>query len=136
MELLNQRAKTKERLVFPFKIYDDLTKAHIVLPAKSTDRIRQQQGAFIYPRYVATKKKGKNRDICKIKKEINTSIEDLSVELKYKKRKFKEFIIKGSDKEKIRKQLELLGITKGFIYADIQNQSETLLNLLRNKNLN
>lgn len=41
MELLNQRAKTKERLVFPFKIYDDLTKAHIVLPAKSTDRIRQ-----------------------------------------------------------------------------------------------
>lgn len=54
MKLLNQRAKTKERLVFPFKIYDDFKKAHIVLPAKSTDRIRQQQGAFIYPRYVET----------------------------------------------------------------------------------
>ena len=136
MELLNQRAKTKERLVFPFKIYDDLKKAHIVLPAKSTDRIRQQQGAFIYPCYVETKKDENNRNICQINKEINKSIEDLSARLKYNKFNYTKFKIIRSRKGIIRKQLEMLGITKGFIYADIQNQSDTLLNQLGNKNKN
>lgn len=53
MELLNQRAKVRERLIYPIKIYQDLSKSHLVLPAKSTERIRQQQGAFIFPRYVS-----------------------------------------------------------------------------------
>ncbi len=52
MEVLNQRAKTKERLQHPFAIYRDLITAHIVHAAKNTDRIKQQQGMFIYPSFV------------------------------------------------------------------------------------
>lgn len=35
MELLNQRARVRERLKHPFKIYYDLIKAHIVIPSKN-----------------------------------------------------------------------------------------------------
>ncbi|MCD0063345.1 hypothetical protein HK292_05125, partial [Streptococcus agalactiae] len=49
LDLLNQKAKVKERLKYPVKIFMDLISAQIFLSTKSTSRIRQQQGAFIYP---------------------------------------------------------------------------------------
>lgn len=113
MELLNQRARVRERLVFPIKIYTDLKVSHIVLPAKTTDRIRQQQGAFIYPRFVSSTKEYDN-----IKKEISESIDTLSVKQKR---------LKIENKQDIRKDLALMGINEGFVFSDIEHQSEALL---------
>ena len=61
MEVLNQRARVRERLEYPLKIYNDLSEAHIIIPSKKTDRIRQQQGAFILPRYTSTSGKNMKR---------------------------------------------------------------------------
>ncbi|MDR0846537.1 MAG: FRG domain-containing protein [Lactobacillales bacterium] len=44
MERLNQCARVRERLIYPIKIYNDLNKAHLIIPAKATERIRRQQG--------------------------------------------------------------------------------------------
>ncbi|HFI0667290.1 TPA: FRG domain-containing protein [Streptococcus suis] len=52
MEVLNQRAKSNERLQFPLAIYRDLTTTQFVHASKNTDRIKQQQGMFVYPAYV------------------------------------------------------------------------------------
>ena len=136
MELLNQRARVRERLVYPFKIFFDLQKAHIVIPSKTTDRIRQQQGAFIYPRYVSS-----NSSYNSIKKQISDSINELSTMLKTNKvvknnsvtetdtntLSFSVIKIDGGNKRSIRNQLELLGITEGFIYPDIEHQSNALI---------
>lgn len=141
MELLNQRAKVRERLNFPFKIYNDLQRAHIVIPSKATDRIRQQQGAFIYPRFVNTFKKEHHN----IKQEISESIDKLSVTLFTPKKSKKEAALEEytsfsvikidpANKEEIRRELELLGITEGFVYPDIEHQSKALLNILNNDN--
>ena len=134
MELLNQRARVRETLKYPIKIYDDLNKAHIFLPAKATDRIRQQQGAFIYPKYVNTK----NKNHKQILEEINESIDKFRAVLETKiyneKSKNKMTVrfscikIHAGYKKIIRNQLRQLGITPGFIYSDIQHQSYTLLN--------
>lgn len=141
MELLNQRARVRERLNFPVKIYNDLQRAHIVIPSKTTDRIRQQQGAFIYPRFVNTFKK----DHDNIKQEISESIDKLSVTLFTPKKSKKEAALEEytsfsvikidpANKEEIRRELELLGITEGFVYPDIEHQSKALLNILNNDN--
>lgn len=134
MELLNQRARVRETLKYPIKIYDDLNKGHIFLPAKATDRIRQQQGAFIYPKYVNTK----NKNYKKILEEIDESIDEfravLETEIYNKKSKNKRRVqfscikIHAGYKKIIRNQLRQLGITPAFIYSDIQHQSYTLLN--------
>lgn len=137
IDLLNQRARVRETLNMPFKIYEDLNKAHIVIPSKTTDRIRQQQGAFIYPKFVSTT--GKNYE--DIKNEIADSINELSVTLKSSKQQkdstegieYSVIRIDGGYKKTIRKQLELLGITDGFVYPDINHQSEALLKVLNNR---
>ncbi|MHD0398163.1 hypothetical protein ACY2DA_10005 [Staphylococcus simulans] len=143
MELLNQRARVRERLIYPFKIYDDLNIAHLVLPSKTTDRIRQQQGAFIFPCYVNISKA--RRDIKKAILNLN-KLEDQDKEQKLNEEvtkkideSFQEFILKN-DKNKpirikieegakgnLRKQLKLLGITEGYIYPDIEHVSNALL---------
>lgn len=133
MELLNQRAKVRENLKYPFRILKDLNKGHIILPSKTTDRLRQQQGAFIFPKYVNTK----NKSIDEIQEEIDQSIKALEATLtitKYnkntkesKEQKFSCIKIEGKYKKQIRDELEQLGITSGFIYPDIEHQSMTLL---------
>ncbi|MBS4761614.1 FRG domain-containing protein [Carnobacteriaceae bacterium zg-ZUI252] len=134
MELLNQRARVREQLVYPFKIFSDLQQAHIVIPSKTTDRIRQQQGAFIYPRYVSTKNSYES-----IKEQISDSIDALSTEFqtdkeikgdKNKKQSFSVIKIDGGNKKAIRNELALLGITEGSIYPDIEHQSAALLKQL------
>lgn len=132
MEILNQRAKVQEKLIYPIRIFEDLSKSHLVLPAKTTDRVRQQQGAFIFPKY--TNSKG---SLGEIQKEISNSISELNLVLKTEKydEKNKEryeinfncIKINGGDKRAIRNELEQLGITKGFIYPDIEHVSESLL---------
>lgn len=149
MELLNQRARVRESLIYPFKIYNDLQKSHIVIPSRSTDRIKQQQGAFIYPKFVNCT--GKTH--MDIKNEISESINELCATLKTRKEDknmvnddsnnlqnnnnnkilFSVIKIDAGNKKEIKKQLELLGITKGFVYPDIQHLSETLLNKHYNK---
>lgn len=138
MELLNQRSRVRERLNLPFKIYNDLQTSHIVIPSKITDRIKQQQGAFIYPRFVNTQKK----DFETIKQEISDSINELATTIVTTKEKSKEdgsnfsfsvIKIDGGNKKLIREQLELLGITEGFVYPDIEHQSRALLNLMNSQ---
>ena len=148
MELLNQRARVRESLIYPFKIYNDLQKSHIVIPSRSTDRIKQQQGAFIYPKFVNCT--GKTH--MDIKNEISESINELCATLKTRKedknmlnddsnnlqnsnnkKLFSVIKIDAGNKKEIKKQLELLGITKGFVYPNIQHLLETLLNKHYNK---
>lgn len=133
MELLNQRARVRERLKYPIQIFCDLDKAHIIIPSKSTDRIRQQQGAFIFPKYVNTR----DKSLEDIQIEIDKSIQNLNATLTTfnynKKRKKNEEVkfscikIEGKDKKNIRVELEQLGITAGYIYPDIEHQSIALL---------
>jgi hypothetical protein len=122
MEMLNQKARVREVLKYPFKIFNDLKRAHIILPAKSTERIRQQQGAFIYPAFVSTEGKGFEE----IQKEISTSIEELSVD-KLGNYQSNVIIVAPEDKNHIKNELKLLGITKGLVYPDINHLSDYLL---------
>lgn len=128
MELLNQRAKVRERLVYPMKIYKDLGRSHLVLPAESTERIRQQQGAFILPRYVSVSNKS-HEDI---KKEISISIDELSGGISPKDDSIKYSVIRIDSRYKtqIKKELEQIGITSGFVYPDIEHQSQSVLSKL------
>ncbi|WP_296124157.1 FRG domain-containing protein [uncultured Streptococcus sp.] len=133
MELLNQRARVRETLKFPFKIYNDLQTAHIVIPTKTTDRIRQQQGAFIYPKFVST---SSDKTFEQVKDEIANSVDNLLANLNSPKKDnplFSVIKIDGGNKKTIRHQLQLLGITEGFVYPDIKHQSEALLSILNNK---
>ena len=137
MELLNQRARVRERLNLPFKIAMDLGKAHIVIPSKTTDRIRQQQGAFIYPKFTDTSDKTHEE----VKKEISESINHFNATLKIQKEDKKDqtcllsvIRIDGNNKKKIRSQLKLLGITEGFVYPDIEHKSNALLGISQNGN--
>lgn len=133
MELLNERARVREKLKYPIQIFYDLNSAHLIIPSKSTDRIRQQQGAFIFPKYVNTRNKGMEE----IKTEIDQSINELSATLTtYIKEKggkgrieaqFSCIKINSGDKENIRAELEQLGVTDGYIYPDIEHQSKALL---------
>lgn len=130
MDQLNQRAKVREKLNYPFKIYRDLMQAHLIIPSKKTDRIRQQQGAFIFPKYVCTS----DMSVLDIQKKIDESVSKLGKEIITEKYKTGERIafsvikINAGDKKNIREELEQLGITEGFIYPDIEHQSKALLN--------
>lgn len=129
MELLNQRTRVRETLLYPIKIFKNLQKSHIVLPSKITDRIKQQQGAFIYPKFVNCS--GKNIEV--IKKEISESIDELrfiiesEIETERDESYYPIIKIDGKYKKEIRSQLEILGITEGFVYPDISHHSEALL---------
>ncbi|CAO1610333.1 conserved protein of unknown function [Brochothrix thermosphacta] len=126
MELLNQRAKVRERLMYPLKIYNDLNRAHIILPAKSTERIRQQQGTFIFPKYVSTTTNSHEE----IKKQVSNSIHELQTNLKSNKHEFSVIKIPAGYKKTIRKELAQIGITPGFVYPDIEHQSASLISKL------
>ena len=126
MEVLNQRARVRERLEYPLKIYNDLLEAHIIIPSKKTDRIRQQQGAFILPRYTSTSEKEHEE----IQEEIGKSIDTLLQDIKTRKNNNSEFSvikINAGDKKHILEELEQLGITEGFVYPDIEHQSNALI---------
>lgn len=128
MDILNQRTRMKENLCYPFKIYEDLNRAHIVLPSKTTDRIKRQQGAFIYPKYVNTN----NKIFEEIKKDISYSINSLSTTLINNKGENFSVIKISGGRKKIRNELARTGITKGFIYPEIEYQSQAILQQLTN----
>ena len=131
MELLNQRVRVRERLVLPFKIYRDLKKAHVVIPSKTTDRIRQQQGAFIYPCFESC---SSNKEYENIKKRISESIDSMAGEfIDANDNPYSVIKIEKENKIKIKRQLEQLGITEGFVYPDIEHQSDALLDQLKQK---
>lgn len=122
MEMLNQRARVREVLKYPFKIFDDLKRAHVILPAKSTERIRQQQGAFIYPAFVSTDEKSFEE----IQEEISASIEEIAINT-IGRSKSSVIKIAPNHKKRIRNELKLLGITEGLVYPDIDRLSNDLL---------
>lgn len=136
MKQINQQARVREKLEYPLKIYRDLKTAHLVIPSKSTDRIRQQQGFFIFPSFVNTK--GKTFD--DVKREISYSVEEMSYALEYeeydkdtKARKLSRasvIRIPHNYKKDIRRELERLGVTGGTVYPDIEHNSESLLERL------
>lgn len=111
MELLNQRARVKERLLYPFRVYEDMISAQIVIPSICTERIRNQQGAFILPCHPIIE----NSDRCRQK--ISDSV--------WEKIIF-EFIIPSKLKKQIREQLSCVGITRDFVYPGIDNSSEVI----------
>lgn len=147
MELLNQRAKSNETLSYPVKIYNDLNKAHIVLPAKKTDRIRQQQGYFIYPPFINTKsevfmnKHNGEINYENIKKYIDEEIQKLQLkglfEVNSDNTSARRIKLTGSDvfdiiilkdyKNDILKELKSIGIDEGFIYPGIEGMSRNIL---------
>ncbi|QLB52117.1 FRG domain-containing protein [Streptococcus sanguinis] len=125
LELINQRAKLSEKLRYPVRIYEDLTDAHIMLSSKRTDRLRQQQGAFIYPRFT-------NADISKafddIKKEIHNSIIEKAMSIRIGDKEYSHIVIPNDKKKVIQNELSLIGVDEGFIYPDIRHRSSALLN--------
>lgn len=131
LDLLTQRAKTNEELKYPFRIFRDLLDSHIVLSSKRTERLRQQQGAFIYPCFTKTSENDiDENDI--IKEIIHNSIMKKSARLNYQEQEYTHIVIPKDKKKVIREQLALIGIDAGFIYPDIKHRSEALLNCKRN----
>ena len=124
MDILNQRAKTNEELVFPFKIYKELQLAHIVIPSMCTDRVKMHQGAFILPKYVNTG--GESME--SIQKEIDRSVSTLSANIVSPDGQMINVIkIPGEKKESIKRDLAHIGISEGFVYPDIEHRSNELL---------
>lgn len=128
MDLLNQRAKSHEELVYPFEVFEDLNKSHIVIPSKCTDRIKQQQGAFIFPKYLNTY----NKELSEIQNEIDLSVSSLlaQVTTPVDRKSICAIKIPGKHKENIKKELSKLGITEGFIYPEIKSRSNSILESL------
>ena len=127
MDLLNQRAKTSEALVFPFNIYEDIQLSHIVIPSNCSDRIKMQQGAFIFPKYVYTG--GQSMD--SIHKEIDRSISTLLTNIVSPDgKKINVIKIPGAKKDTIKRELALIGISEGFVYPEIEHKSNELLDTI------
>ena len=128
MNLLNQRAKVREELKFPFHIYFDLGRAHLFVASMNTTRISRQRGAFIFPAFVNTKTDDKNvMPFDNIQNEIQSSI----FEFLYPHEIGNTIRIPHDIKKAIKSELYQLGIDGGFLYADIKHQSDALL--LKNK---
>ena len=126
MDLLNQRAKTSEELVYPFNIYEDLQLSHIVIPSNCSDRIKMHQGAFIFPKYVYTD----GKSLVNIQKEIDRSVNTLSANIVSNDgRKINVIKIPGEMKAQIKKELANVGINEGFVYSDIEHRSNALLEI-------
>lgn len=135
MDHLNQRARVREPLEYPIKVYRDITSSHIVLPGKCTERIRQQQGAFIMPAYVSTVEfdSGEKRKLKDIQMDVESSVKELLYKTAFKTRKNKNLIetaviiIPKNSKRTIRENLIKLGINSSFIYPGIESTSNFLL---------
>lgn len=128
LDLLTQRAKTNEELKYPVRIFRDLLDSHIVLSSKRTERLRQQQGAFIYPCFTNTSKNFSKIPLENIKEIIHNSIMTKSARLNYQEQEYTHIVIPKDKKKVIREQLALIGIDAGFIYPDIKHRSKALLN--------
>lgn len=126
MNKINRICMGNFDFIYPFKILDDLKRSHIVLTSKNTDRIRQQQGAFIYPAYPTKfdlkSSFSEEEKIKSAQDRVHKSINELSICQDKSK-----YVIPGKIKPEIRKHLASIGFTKGYIYADISRQSETLI---------
>ena len=124
MYLLNQRAKTNGELVYPFNIFEELMLSHIVIPSKSSDRVKLQQSAFIFPKYVYTSRK----PLEDIQKEIDRSVCTLSAGIAAEDGRIINVIkIPAEKKDIFKKQLAQIGISEGFVYPEIEHRSNSLL---------
>ena len=127
MYLLNQRAKTNGELVYPFNIFEELKLSHIIIPSKSSERVKMQQGAYIFPKYAFTS--GKSME--DIQKEIDRSVSTLSANIITEDgKKINVIKIPGDKKDLIKHQLAQIGISEGFVYSEIEHKSNTLLSNL------
>jgi hypothetical protein len=127
LEALNQCAKTKERLIYPMAIFLDLIKTHVVLPSKNTDRLKQQQGVFIYPGVHESKILKFNIKI------ISNYIDEKAITLTDQKGEISKIMISPQNKFRIKKELALLGITSGFIYPDLQHLADSVLEKIKDE---
>lgn len=118
---------TSEMQYQPFVLWEDITTPHFVIPTKCTDRIKQQQGAFIFPGYVNTDNGSKRLE--KIQEEIDESISELSAKLMIPGRKtpIDVIVIPAEYKKKIHEELMKLGFTEGFIYPEIEHFSNSII---------
>ena len=130
MQLLNQRARVREELIYPLHIYFDLCRAHLFISSMNTTRISRQRGAFIFPAYVKTYENGRAKDIKTIQEEIQASI----FEFLYPGECGNTIRIPSRIKSELRNELYLLGIDGGFLYADIQHKSDALLSEFKQEN--
>ena len=127
MYLLNQRAKTNGELLYPFNIFEELMLAHIIIPSKASDRVKMQQSAFIFPKYIYTN--GKSME--DIQKEIDRSVSTLSANIVTDDgKKINAIKIPGTKKDLIKKQLAQIGISEDFVYPEIEHKSNILLSNL------
>lgn len=124
MEALNQRARVRERLEYPFRIFDDLNKTHLVISSMNTDRINRQRGAFLFPAYVKTCDEYENNKPLSV---VQNEVQDSIFNCLYMGPSGNVIRIPAEHKKKIKEELFQLGIDGGFLYSDIQHQSETLL---------
>lgn len=102
-------------LDFPYAIYEDMRKSYVVKSSKINERIKNQRGAFIVPRYIHTTEK-KIKDI---QEEVSNSIKD-SVNV------LAEIEVPNDKKMEILKQLKYIGIDEGFIYPEISYIAKTV----------
>lgn len=124
LEQLNQYSGISTRFKYPINIYSKIKNSYIVLTSKHTDRIRQQQGAFIYPCFANT---DEAYSLDEIKRRVHDSIMKKSAMLNYQNEKYTHIIIPEDKKADIQKELALIGIDEGFIYPDIKHRSNALL---------
>lgn len=124
MSKISRLTKNQVNYEYPISVFKDINKSHIVLTSKKTDRLRQQQGAFIYPSHPKLKIEKNNAD--KIRESISDSIENKAA-VSLKSKKHLRFLVENRSKNKILDELSLIGINKGFIYADIKGRSESII---------
>ena len=115
LKQLNEYSGLNEEMIYPFEVYNIITKSYFVKASKINERIKNQRGAFIIPSYISTVSKSINQ----VQEELNQSIESIGL--------CKEITIPSESKAKILKQLKLIGIDEGFIYPEIANISKSVL---------
>lgn len=115
LKQLNEYSGLNEEMIYPFEVYNIITKSYFVKASKINERIKNQRGAFIIPSYISTVSKS----IVQVQEELNQSIESIGL--------CKEITIPSKSKAKILKQLKLIGIDEGFIYPEIANIAKAVL---------
>lgn len=115
LKQLNEYSGLNEEMIYPFEVYNIITKSYFVKASKINERIKNQRGAFIIPSYISTVSKSINQ----VQEELNQSIESIGL--------CKEITIPSESKAKILKQLKLIGIDEGFIYPEIANIAKAVL---------
>ncbi len=122
-------------------LFKSITESFIYLPAYTNDRIRNQQGAFIFSAYMKVAfnddKKYKRVLISKRKRiskkrnkiyfeKYNSDVNNMFAD--------SVFVIQAKQKQSILKELDLCGINEAFIYPDAEHQMKYIKTLLQPTN--